>query len=40
VGRREAQRPVRSVDIVMIHEDRKDPFEVLLIENQQPVKAL
>ena len=31
VGRSEAQRSVRSADIVMIHEDREDPLEILLI---------
>jgi hypothetical protein len=40
MGRSEAQCSVRSVDVVVIHEDGEDPFEVLSVQDQQPVETL
>jgi hypothetical protein len=39
VGRSERLRSVRSVDVVMIHEDRGDSLEMCLIQDQQPIQA-
>ena len=40
VGRREGQRAMRPVAVVMLHEDVKDPFKMLVIQDQQPVETL
>ena len=37
---RERQRAMWPVPIVMIDERLEDPFQVLLVENQQPVETL
>jgi hypothetical protein len=36
----ERQCSVRPMSVVMIREDGQDPFEMRLIENQQPIQAL
>ena len=38
--RREAERSMRPVAIVMVNEARDDVLEVLLVEDQQPVETL
>ena len=40
VRRSEPQRSVRSVAVVVVHEDGEDLLEVLSIQNQQPVETL
>src|SRR5712692_3066006 len=40
VGRREGQRSVRSVDVVMIHENGEDALKMLLVQDQQPIEVL
>jgi hypothetical protein len=40
VGWSEGQRSVRSVDVVVVHEDGKGPLELLLVRDQQPVQTL
>jgi hypothetical protein len=38
VGRRQRQGSMRPVAIVVLHEDSKDPLEMVLVEDQQPVE--
>src|SRR5262245_65112176 len=38
--RLEAERPMRAVSIVMVHEDSEDMFEVRQVQDQQPVETL
>src|SRR5947208_3644135 len=39
-GRREGQRSVWPVAVVMLHEDVEDPLEMLGVQDQQPVETL
>lgn len=39
-GRREVQRSVWPVAVVMLHEDVEDPLKMLVVEDQQPVETL
>jgi len=39
-GRREAQRSVRPVTVVMFREDIDDPLEIPVVQDQQPVETL
>jgi hypothetical protein len=38
-GRRETQRSVRPMAVVMFHEDVEDPLEMLAVQDQQPVET-
>ena len=38
--RREGQRPVRPMAIVVINEDAKDTVEMRGVENKQPIETL
>ncbi len=40
VRRREGQRSMRPVAVVMIHEDVEDALKMLVVQNQQPVETL
>ena len=40
VGRREGQRSMWPVAVVMLHEDLEDPLKMLFIQDQQPVETL
>jgi hypothetical protein len=37
IWRRKFEAPMRSMDVVVIGEDRQSPLEMLGAENQQPV---
>jgi len=39
-GRREGQRSMRPVTVVMVHEDVEDPLKMLVVQDQQPVETL
>src|SRR6266850_8043801 len=39
-GRREGERSMRPVAVVMIHEDVEDARQMLVVQNQQTVKTL
>jgi hypothetical protein len=39
-GRREGQRSMRPVAIVMIREHSEDPLKMLVVQDQQPVETL
>jgi hypothetical protein len=39
-GRREGQRSMWPVAVVMLHEDVEDPLKMLVVQDQQPVETL
>jgi hypothetical protein len=39
-GRREGQRSMWPVAVVMLPEDVEDPLKMLLVQDQQPVETL
>ena len=39
-GRREVQRSMWAVAVVMLHEDVEDALMMLLVQDQQPVETL
>ena len=39
-GRRESQRSMWPVAIVMLHKDLEDPLKMLIVQDQQPVETL
>ena len=39
-GRREGQRSMRPVTVVMLHEHVEDALKMLVVQDQQPVETL
>jgi hypothetical protein len=39
-GRREGQRSMGPVAVVMRHEDIKDPIKMVVVQDQEPVETL